>query len=138
MASKAKEEFITIAHKVKVKGDDGKPIRKDGKFVWEEKKTKYRIDPDFIPSKVDEICEDFIQNYCDANGKEEWLEEQYNSTETRKKKVDGKVVEETQPKSFVSIRSAFMDEFFSDIRKSNSGKAETKREAWLKKRKAQK
>lgn len=135
MATKAKEEYAIIKHKVKVRDNDGNPVKKNGKFLWQEKETKYRIDPDFIPTKVEEICEDFIINYCEANGKESWLEAQYTATEKKKKKVDGVVVEEEQPKSFVSIRSAFMDEFFNGIRKGKKEKPITKREAWLAKRK---
>jgi len=135
MATKAKEEFITIKHKVKVRDNDGNPVKKNGKFLWEEKEKKYRVDPDFVPSKVEEICEDFIINFCEANGKEAWLEAQYNSKEMKKKKVDGVEIKEEQPKSFVSIRSAFMDEFFNGIRKGKKEKPLTKREQWLAKRK---
>lgn len=135
METKPKEEIITIKHKVKVRDNDGNPVKKNGKFLWEEKEKKYRVDPAFVPSKVEEICEDFIINYCEANGKEDWLEAQYNSTEKKKKKVDGVETKVDQPKSFVSIRSAFMDEFFNTIRKGEKEKPLTKRETWLAKRK---
>ena len=144
MANKATaEKYITTTHKVQVRDNDGNPIKKDGKFVWDEKTIKYRVDPAFVPEKVDEICEEFIINYCEANGKEDWLEEQYNSKEDRKKTIKDKdgnkvVITEKQDKSFVSIRSAFMDEFFNTIRIGEKDKPKTKREIWLEKRKASK
>lgn len=106
---------------------------KDGKEVV----TKYRVDAAFIPSAVKEICEEFIQNYCEANDKVEWLTKQYESKEvavaktTTKRRQAGDKYE--IPKSFVSIRSDFVEAFFPDIIKG--GKNDTPRDKWLKKHK---
>lgn len=139
MAAKGKEEIITISHKVKVKDENGNALRKDGKFVWEEVIKKYHIEPSFIPKKIDEICEEFIQNYCEANGEEDWLIDQYSQKEPvyiKDKNDKKKIVEvKEQDKSFVSIRSAFANKFFPDIIVGAPEKKETKREAWLAKRK---
>ena len=138
MATKGKEEIITISHKVKEKGEDGKPLKKDGKFIWKEVIKEYHVEPSFIPKKIDEICEEFIQNYCEANGKEDWLIDQYSQKESKKiKDKDDKkkiVKVEEQDKSFVSIRSDFAKEFFPKIIKGEPEKKETKREKWLAKR----
>jgi len=122
-------QYKTIKHK-----------NKDDKEV----EITYRVDADFKPTALSEICEEFIQNYCIANDKIEWLTEQYNSTETftvksteRKIKKDGKELKVGDtyeaPKSFVSIRSAFGAEFFG-IKKDETPK--TGRAIWEQKLKA--
>lgn len=139
MATKAKEEIITISHKIKAKDENGKALMKDGKYVWEEVIKKYHVEPSFVPKKIDEICEEFIQNYCEAKGEEDWLIDQYNQKETvyvKDKNDKKKIVEvKEQDKSFVSIRSAFTNKFFPDIIVGAPAKKETKREKWLAKRK---
>lgn len=111
-----------------------KTRKKDGSI----QETKYRIDPTFVPEKIGDICDEFIVNYCVANGKEEWLYNELNKTETAKANKDRKVkavvdgVKKTievkageeyqQQQSFVSLRSAFANEFFSDIIKGQSVK----------------
>ena len=121
------KEFIEITHK-----------NKDG----EEKTIKYRIDADFVPKKLGEICEDFIQNYCLANGKEDWLDEQYASKETftvktEKKKYKGVVYYQGQTyeadKSFISIRKDFAKEFFNITKGEEEPK--TGRAKWAEKKK---
>ena len=103
----------------------------DGKEVV----TKYRIDAAFVPTQVSEISEEFIQNYCEANGLEDWLTAQYNEKETA---VAKKTTKRRQagdkydiPKSFVSIRSDFVAEYFPNILKGKT--KDSPREKWLKK-----
>lgn len=106
---------------------------KDGKEVV----TKYRVDAAFVPTAVKEICEEFIQNYCDANGHDEWLIAQYEAKETAVAKTTTKRRQAGDkyeiPKSFVSIRSEFVEKFFPEIIKGN--KTLTPREEYLKKHK---
>ena len=108
----------------------------------EEKTIKYRVDADFVPEKLGDICEDFIQNYCIAKGKEDWLDNQYASKETftvkkDKKKYKGVVYYKGQTyeadKSFISIRKDFAKEFF-DITNSEE-KPKTGRDKWAEKKK---
>ncbi len=121
-------EYIEIKHK-----------NKDGK----EKTIKYRIDADFIPKKLGDICEEFIQNYCLDKGETDWLDKQYDSTEVfevksdKGKKFDGvkyvKGDKYTAPKSFISIRKDFAEKFF-DIKKKEE-KTKTGRDKWAEKKK---
>lgn len=143
MATKAKEEFITIKHKAKVLDTNGEPItilNEKGRkvFQWEEKEITYRVDAGFIPKRIDEICEDFIQNYCIANDKEDWLDSQYSEQEdkTITNKKTGKITKKKQPKSFVSIRSAFAKEFFPNIIIGKQEKDKKRVSAWEAKKKA--
>ena len=110
----------------------------------------YRVDPEFVPKDISEICDQFIVNYCEAYGKEDWLVEQLSKTETAKAKKDRTVKaivngeeKEIQVKagetyqqkcSFVSTRSAFANEFFSSIVKGTPVK-ESPFEIFLKKHK---
>ena len=106
---------------------------KDGK----EGVTKYRVDSAFVPSAVNEICEEFIQNYCEANDLVDWLTAQYEEKEvavaktTTKRRQAGDKYE--IPKSFVSIRSAFVAKCFPNIVKGDS--KDSPRDKWLKKHK---
>lgn len=118
--------------------------KKDGSIA----ETKYRIDANFIPAAVNEICDKFIINYCVANNEEKWLFDELNATETATANKDRKVTAvvngkkqrnfnvkagETyeQPKSFVSLRSDFANKFFPDIVKGSSTK-ESPLDAFLK------
>ena len=121
-------EYKEITHK-----------NKDGK----EKTIKYRIDAGFVPKKLDEICEEFIQNYCLEKGEEDWLDEQYASTETFKVKADKRTYKNVEykkgdtyegEKSFISIRKDFAEKFFG-IKKKAEEKAKTGREKWAEKKK---
>ncbi len=124
------EQYIEIKHK-----------NKSG----EEKTIPYRIDADFVPSKLDEICEEFIQNYCLAKGQEEWLDKQYNSKEefTVKaeggKTVGGKKYKQGEKyiaeKSFISIRRDFGKEFFGIEKKEEEPKVKG-RDKWKAKKEA--
>lgn len=120
MASKG-AQYITKKHK-----------NKNG----EEVSIDYRIDAEFVPTKISEICEEFIQNYVEANNQVDWLITQYEAKEEAVSKRDTKKRKEgekyLQQKSFVSIRSDFVDKFFPDIREG-TGKEETAREKFLKK-----
>ena len=120
MASKD-GQFITKSHK-----------NKDGKEV----KVIYRVDAAFVPEKIGDICEEFIQNYVIANDKTDWLVAQYSEKETATAKKDTKSRKKgdtyEQDKSFVSIRSAFVDEFFPTIKKG-TGKDSSARTDFLKK-----
>ena len=106
---------------------------KDGKEVV----TKYRVDAAFVPTAVKEISEEFIQNYCEANGLEEWLTAQYEAKETAVAKTTTKRRQAGDkyeiPKSFVSIRSDFVEKCFPDIIKGKSN--DSPRDKWLKKHK---
>lgn len=106
------EQYITKTHKNK---------------AGEEVKVEYRVDADFIPTEVSQITEEFIQNYVIAKGETAWLVAQYSEMEEAVAKKDsrGKKAGQKykQRKSFVSIRSAFVEKFFADIIKGKSSSA---------------
>ena len=117
---------------------------KEGQFLPKSHKTKdgkevkvlYRVDAGFVPEKIGDICEEFIQNYVIAKNETDWLVAQYSEKEeatakkdTKKRKAGEKYL---QDKSFVSIRSAFVEKFFPDIKKG-TGKENTARTDFLKK-----
>lgn len=76
----------------------------------EIKETRYRIDADFKPKKIGDICQEFIANYCEANNQGEWLLDTIDKKETDK---HGKEMDI----SSMSIRKAFVLQFFPDILK---------------------
>lgn len=81
----------------------------------------YHAEPEYNPPKIADICEEFIVNYCEANGHTDWLVEMVN-TKVPTKKLD----EEGNPKKvympFVSLRSEFAKKFFPKCIKGDSGK----------------
>ncbi len=91
--------------------------------------TRYRIDEDFKPSKIGDICSEFIENWCVANNQVDWLVSEVNITEykTKKKQPDGSVVEETvkcDNYPFVNLRADFVNKFFPSILVGNATKGE--------------
>lgn len=70
--------------------------------------TKYRVDPDFVPTKVTDICTEFVEAYCVANNETDWLCEKYEATAVGK---DGK----ERPYPFTSIRTDFCKKFFPTL-----------------------
>ena len=106
-------KYITKVVDVFNKNENGKKVKAGTKEVT------YRIDADFVPTAMADICQEFIENYCKAKNEMEWLLEQVNETITDK---NGKI----RDKGFVAIRSEFCDKFFKDLRASE--KAETWKE----------
>lgn len=122
-------EYITIKHKVKKLDKDGNPIKNDkGNFVYTVVEKKYRVDADFKPEAIDEICSTFIDNYVEANNQGEWFISVLEKKETYKK---GKKKGQEKEISFVSIRSAFVRKFFPEILKEEPGKKLSFREQML-------
>ena len=121
-----------------VKKTHKKRDKKTGEMVTKTK--SYHAEPDYKPETVDDICIEFIANYCKANKQKEWFLETVNQKEIaniKKRDENGKVVKDEngepvivdtkeQDISFVSIRSAFVDKFFPDIRKVEEEKATIK------------
>lgn len=103
----AKQEFIT-----KISGK-------------EKKEITYRIDADFAPTDINDICIEFIENYCVAKKETGWLVDT----------VSKSIVDKTGKKRdypFVSIRADFVKKFFPEIVKGTS-KGETIKERILRK-----
>lgn len=110
-------KYTVIKHRVKVMGEDGEPLKNEkGNFVWEEVEKTYRVDADFKPTGVEEICSEFIDNYVEANNEGEWFVNLLSSKEKYKK---GEKKGQEKDISFVSIRSAFAKKFFPDIVKGD-------------------
>lgn len=93
----AKQEFIT-----KISGK-------------EKKEITYRIDADFTPTDINDICIEFMENYCIAKKETEWLVDTVS-----KRIVDKKGKERDYP--FVSLRADFVKKFFPEIIKGEDKK----------------
>ena len=122
-------KYTTIKHKIKKLDENGEPIRNEkGNFTWEVVEKKYRIDADFKPKEIDEICAEFIDNYVEANNEGEWFVGVLSKKETYKK---GEKKGQEKDISFVSIRSEFANKFFPEIIKGTTKKELTFREKML-------
>lgn len=123
------EKYITIKHKVKKLDADGNPIKNEkGNFVWQTVEKQYRVDADFKPTSIDEICAEFIDNYVEAHNEGEWFVSVLEQKETYKK---GEKKGEEKDISFVTIRSAFANKFFSEIIKGKPEQEMSFREKML-------
>ncbi len=71
-------------------------------------KTEYRIDAGFVPTSIGDIAPEFVENWCAANGKIDWLVEQVQKTIIDK---NGS----TKDLPFVNLRANFVKEFFPSI-----------------------
>ena len=106
-------QYITKTHKNKQK---------------EEVSITYRIDADFVPSEINEISYEFIENYCVAKKQLEWLIETVNITTydvKRKNKETNKyeivtVTNNNYP--FIMLRNDFAKKFFPQILKGLNAK----------------
>lgn len=107
-----------------------KTHKKNGTTV----ETTYRIDAAFVPAKIGDICNEFIENYCVANKEIDWLVEVSNTSsfvvERTNKETKEKYFEtvtcENYP--FVNLRRDFAQKFFPSILKGEPAKAETFKE----------
>jgi hypothetical protein len=123
------EKYSIITHKVKKLDASGNPIKDEKEhFVWEVVEKKYRVDADFKPSSIDEICAEFIDNYVEANNEGEWFVGVLEKTEVYKK---GDNKGKKKAISFVSIRSEFVNKFFPEIIKGEPAKELSFREKML-------
>ena len=96
---------------------DKEVSRKDKETGKNFKTTaRYRIDPDFIPASSTEVCQEFIEEYCVANGELDWL-----IAEAEKTVIDKNGKERAN--SFPQIRAEFMKKFFPDKIKGKEVKA---------------
>ncbi len=135
----SKEKYKVIEKRVKKKDKDGNEIKdNNGKFVYETIATKYRVDAEFVPSAIGEICDDFMDNYVEAHNEGAWFVSQLEMKEPKKvrvKQADGSFIEEEKmvPISFMTLRSNFAKKFFPNIVKSTSTNKETYIERMLKK-----
>lgn len=105
----------------------------DGKTAQVE--ATYRIDVDFVPSEINEICEEFIQAYCVAQGDTEWLVEQYTKKidcKIRDKEDKKKIVKiEKREQPFINIRKNFAEKYFPGCIKGQPEKVLSIREKFL-------
>lgn len=101
-------------------------VTKTKKVDGVEVVTKYRVDTDFVPEKIAEICMEFIENYCVANNEIEWLVNTINITEYEVVRNKGKEDEKTETVQcdnypFVNVRRDFVKKFFPKILKGEDG-----------------
>ena len=98
-----------------------KYITKTKKVRGEIIETTYRVDADFKPAEVNEICMEFIENYCVAKGEIAWLLETVNTSAyevERTNKETGekfKEVVKCDNYPFVNLRRDFVKKFFPKI-----------------------
>lgn len=91
-------------------------IHKDRKTKEKHKAVvRYRVDTDFVPTSSAQVCQEFMENYCVKHGKIDWLINNVSQTYVDKKGKE-------RPYPFTQTRADFMEEFFSDKRKT--------RESW--------
>jgi hypothetical protein len=100
-------------------------ITKSKKVNGETIETKYRVDADFVPKEIADICMEFIENYCVANNQIEWLVKTMNITEykvTRNKGKKDEYIETVKCDNypFVNVRRDFVMQFFPKIIKGES------------------
>ena len=113
-------ETITKVHYVYVKDEA------TGKKTRITKTKEYRIDPEFVPASIKDICSEFVMNYCISKGEAttKWLKDKYDSVETTViTNKDGK--EETRYKRKFNDREIivqFTREYFPDIIKEDKEK----------------
>ena len=135
----SKEKYSTVERRVKKKDKEGNPLKDtSGRYVYETVAIKYRVDADFVPSEIGQICGEFMDNYIEANKQGEWFVALLEKTEPKKvkeKQADGSEIEviKNVPLSFMSIRSEFAKKFFPNIVKSSSSDNESYRVKMLKK-----
>ena len=107
--------------------------KENGKSVQVE--ATYRVDVDFVPSEINEICEEFIQAYCIAQGDIEWLVEQYTTKidcKIRDKEDKKKIVKiEKREQPFINIRKNFAEKYFPGCIKGKPEKVLSIREKFL-------
>lgn len=118
------EKYVTKKHKI-TKGE------KKGTIV----ETTYRVDADFVPSEINQISIEFIENYCVAKNEVEWLVTTANTSSYVVERTD----KETKKKSFetvqcdnypfINLRRDFAKKFFPEIIKGkDADKPETFKE----------
>lgn len=117
-------EYVTKSHKVTNGENKGKVVE-----------IQYRVDAAFVPSEINEISQEFIENYCVANNEIEWLLTTVNTTSykvKRKDKETGNTIIETvqcDNYPFINLRRDFAVKFFPSILKGDKAdKAETMKE----------
>ena len=105
-------QYVTKTHKIKKGENKGQVVE-----------TTYRVDAEFIPTEINQIAQEFIENYCAANDRTDWLLEKANITsyvvertdkETKKKYLET-VTCDNYP--FVNLRRDFVVDFFPSILK---------------------
>lgn len=102
--------YITKKHYIYEKDADGNRRRTN-----KVKEIEYRTDADFSPKKIDDICIEFIENYCVANNQIDWLLEASNEKEIINKAKDKEKIGKKKKKSFVGLRADFVKKFFPEI-----------------------
>lgn len=95
----------------------------------------YRVDLDFHPENINEICEEFIQAYCKAQGEENWLYEQYTmkiDCKIRDKADKKKIIKiEKREQPFINVRKNFAEKFFPGCIKGEPEKVLSAREKFI-------
>lgn len=95
-------------------------ITKRKKVKGEVVETRYRVDADFIPQEANEICAEFIENYCVAHNEIAWLLDTVNKTSYQVVRNAGKSDEYTETVNcdnypFPMLRKDFITKFFSSL-----------------------
>lgn len=98
-----KEKFITKNYTKKVNGEN------------QTIETRYRVDAEFVPTKANEICIEFIENYCISKGNEsiQWF---INKLEEEKEIVNADTNKTKKVKlTNFEIRKAFVEKYFPTL-----------------------
>ena len=106
-------------------------VTKKKKVKGEVVETTYRVDAAFKPAEIGEISIEFIENWCVANKKIDWLVEKVNTSsyevERKDKNTGEKFMETVQCDNypFVNLRRDFVMAFFPSIIKGKAATGET-------------
>lgn len=116
-------------HEVKLLDELGNPIKdENGKVKKKLVSKEYRIDADYVPTAVEDIVIEFIDNYVEANNEGDWLVNELMKKETYKK---GKKKGQEKDISFVTVRADFAKKFFPNIIKGTGNKEDNFRNKLL-------
>lgn len=102
------EQYVIKTHEVKTTDTNGNVSKTT-------KEIKYRVDADFVPTKISDISIEFIENYVDANDKGEWMLNALSQKEVIKKAKKAEKIGTEKDISFVGLRALFVKEFFPEI-----------------------
>ena len=105
MDNKKYETITKTIKKYKTDSDGNRLKNEKGKCIYETEEVTYIIDPSWSPSKKDEVCIEYIENYIDANNEGKWFYEVLTQ-----KDLSGKPIPTER------ICAKFIDKFFPEIK----------------------
>jgi hypothetical protein len=94
----------------------------------EKKLIQYRVDAEFKPKEINDICKEFIENYCVAKNETEWFVNTISKPFVYSKGEKKGYIDEKKDYPFVAVRADFVKKFFPEILKVKE--EEEKKPTW--------